>query len=180
VLRNSTHRGGFREGFSRHAGLLAGPIHRNVRGNSPETARFLRCIISRSQPAKQEKVAATKSATVRQKNPMDCLFKGIPHTDASQIDRSAMRAARGEHGFTRLSLRRCRSKWLAHFGSPARIQRLSADCRECFRGGWHLARRRSAPQSSNPALRGALCFFRAKPGACAASLIVYPYLHSTP
>lgn len=38
-----------------------------------------------------------EGAAVGQKNPVDRLFDCVPHADASQIDRSAIRTARGEH-----------------------------------------------------------------------------------
>ena len=43
-------------------------------------------------------MASAERTTVGQENPVDRLFDGVPHTDAPQIDRSAMRAACGEHG----------------------------------------------------------------------------------
>jgi len=51
------------------------------------------------QPAKQEKMAAAEGAAVGEKNPVDGLFNGVSHADASEVDGTAIGAACGEHGY---------------------------------------------------------------------------------
>ena len=50
-----------------------------------------------SQPPKQEKVAAAKTAAIGQKDPVKSFLDGVSNAYTSKIDRSAMRTARGEH-----------------------------------------------------------------------------------
>jgi hypothetical protein len=51
------------------------------------------------QPPQQEKVVAAKSAAVGPQDPVDGLLHRVANTDASEIDRFAMRTTRGEHSF---------------------------------------------------------------------------------
>ena len=48
-------------------------------------------------PSKKEKVVTAQGAPVRQKYPVDGSLHEIPDTHSSEIDRAAMRTARGEH-----------------------------------------------------------------------------------
>src|SRR5258708_160695 len=41
-----------------------------------------------------------ESASLREKNPVQCSLESISETDASKVDRSAMRTSGGEHQFT--------------------------------------------------------------------------------
>ena len=53
--------------------------------------------VSRSRPPKDKEVAAAERAPKRQKKPVKSCFKGIPVSDTSEIDRSAMWAPCEEH-----------------------------------------------------------------------------------
>jgi hypothetical protein len=50
-----------------------------------------------SQPPKQEEVAAAERAPIWQKEPKENSLDSVSGANASEIDRSAMRAAVGQH-----------------------------------------------------------------------------------
>src|SRR5579872_4706384 len=53
--------------------------------------------VCRSRPPKDKEVATAERAPKRQKNPVESCFKGIPISDASEVDRTAMWTPREEH-----------------------------------------------------------------------------------
>src|ERR1700716_4288243 len=55
-------------------------------------------------PSKQEKMATTKSASIRPKNPVETSLDGVSHAYTSNLDRSAMWTARGEHSLLTIGL----------------------------------------------------------------------------
>src|SRR5579864_1914224 len=69
-----------------------------LRTHLGDTAQRLSTAADRSLPPEQEKVASAEGAPIGQKDPVEGLLERVPGAYASELDRSAVRTLRREHG----------------------------------------------------------------------------------